>query len=311
MVLESNRDLVMRRLLECLGRDRTKHQVAEVTSLGLVQMTRKRVGQGLLEAFSETCDKCNGRGVLVHMEPVQIGSGGHVHDDGAGGGRQRSGAAKADTAVAERAADRSGEDEHEPHETGRRRKRRKSHGHLERQQHFDPQYDVDGVPEEFRDFADGEDADAGPVTVSRVAKADGADAGADAGADGAEVPESVELSEHSDVEHIPSHTHVVAPVVTSGDVSAAEEADVTERLGQGDAQAHTVYASHAAGDVSAAAADRDETEAEAAGQAAEPAPAAVAVATEPEAPAEDAPKRRGLRVRRAAKRPAGPPTAHG
>ena len=46
MVLESNRDLVLRRLLECLGRDRTKHQVAEVTSLGLVQMTRKRVGAG-------------------------------------------------------------------------------------------------------------------------------------------------------------------------------------------------------------------------------------------------------------------------
>ena len=66
MVLESNRDLVLRRLLECLGRDRTKHQVAEVTSLGLVQMTRKRVGQGLLEAFSETCECCNGRGVIVH-----------------------------------------------------------------------------------------------------------------------------------------------------------------------------------------------------------------------------------------------------
>ena len=53
MVLESNRDLVLRRLVECLGRDRTKHQVAEVTSLGLVQMTRKRIGPGLLEAFSE------------------------------------------------------------------------------------------------------------------------------------------------------------------------------------------------------------------------------------------------------------------
>jgi ribonuclease E len=71
MVLESNRELVLRRLLECLGRDRTKHQVAEVTSLGLVQMTRKRVGQGLLEAFSETCEHCNGRGVIVHMEPVE------------------------------------------------------------------------------------------------------------------------------------------------------------------------------------------------------------------------------------------------
>ncbi|MFC3261428.1 Rne/Rng family ribonuclease, partial [Streptomyces xanthochromogenes] len=76
MVLESNRDLVLRRLLECLGRDRTKHQVAEVTSLGLVQMTRKRVGQGLLESFSETCVHCNGRGVIVHMEqPAAVGGG--------------------------------------------------------------------------------------------------------------------------------------------------------------------------------------------------------------------------------------------
>jgi ribonuclease E len=71
MVLESNRELVLRRLLECLGRDRTKHQVAEVTSLGLVQMTRKRVGQGLLEAFSEPCEVCNGRGVRIHLEPLE------------------------------------------------------------------------------------------------------------------------------------------------------------------------------------------------------------------------------------------------
>ena len=77
MVLESNRDLVLRRLTECLGRDRTKHQVAEVTSLGLVQMTRKRVGEGLLEAFSEPCDKCHGRGVLVFTEPVDQP---HRHD---------------------------------------------------------------------------------------------------------------------------------------------------------------------------------------------------------------------------------------
>ncbi|WP_242504119.1 ribonuclease E/G [Promicromonospora panici] len=71
MVLESNRDLVLRRLVECLGRDRTKHQVAEVTSLGLVQMTRKRVGQGLVEAFSETCEHCKGRGFIVHDEPIE------------------------------------------------------------------------------------------------------------------------------------------------------------------------------------------------------------------------------------------------
>jgi len=72
MLLESNREMVLRRLVECLGRDRTKHQVAEVTSLGLVQMTRKRVGQGLIEAFSTTCDSCGGRGIHIHMEPVKM-----------------------------------------------------------------------------------------------------------------------------------------------------------------------------------------------------------------------------------------------
>ena len=72
MVLESNREQVLRRLVECLGRDRTKHQVAEVTSLGLVQMTRKRVGQGLIEAFSTTCESCSGRGIHIHMEPIKI-----------------------------------------------------------------------------------------------------------------------------------------------------------------------------------------------------------------------------------------------
>ncbi|WP_404383658.1 Rne/Rng family ribonuclease [Knoellia locipacati] len=90
MVLESNRDLVVRRLLECLGRDRTKHQVAEVTSLGLVQMTRKRVGSGLIEVFSEPCEHCAGRGVIVQAEPVdrsgQAGDQGHSHGNGHGGG---------------------------------------------------------------------------------------------------------------------------------------------------------------------------------------------------------------------------------
>jgi ribonuclease E len=71
MVLESNRDLVLRRLVECLGRDRTRHQVAEVTSLGLVQMTRKRIGTGLLESFSHECETCKGRGVVVTAEPVE------------------------------------------------------------------------------------------------------------------------------------------------------------------------------------------------------------------------------------------------
>jgi len=70
MVLESNRDLVLRRLVECLSRDRTKHQVAEVTSLGLVQMTRKKLGLGLLETFSEPCETCAGRGIVIHHDPV-------------------------------------------------------------------------------------------------------------------------------------------------------------------------------------------------------------------------------------------------
>jgi ribonuclease E len=93
MVLESNRDLVLRRLVECLGRDRTRHQVAEVTSLGLVQMTRKRIGTGLLEAFGEECEHCKGRGVIVHEHPVESG-GRSAGDEGRGrrnrgGGRSR------------------------------------------------------------------------------------------------------------------------------------------------------------------------------------------------------------------------------
>ncbi|WP_228255143.1 Rne/Rng family ribonuclease [Ornithinimicrobium avium] len=90
MVLESNRDLVVRRLLECLGRDRTKHQVAEVTSLGLVQMTRKRVGSGLIEVFSETCAHCAGRGIIVQTEPAHRHGNGNGGSEDSGGRRGRS-----------------------------------------------------------------------------------------------------------------------------------------------------------------------------------------------------------------------------
>jgi ribonuclease E len=87
MVLESNRELVLRRLLECLARDRTKHQVAEVTSLGLVQMTRKRVGAGLLEAFSTPCECCNGRGVILTFDPdTDTPAPHHLHARGNNGG---------------------------------------------------------------------------------------------------------------------------------------------------------------------------------------------------------------------------------
>ncbi|MFT3899754.1 MAG: translation initiation factor IF-2 N-terminal domain-containing protein [Gordonia sp. (in: high G+C Gram-positive bacteria)] len=102
MVLESNRDLVLRRLTESLARDRTRHQVSEVTSLGLVQMTRKRLGTGLLEAFSTTCTHCSGRGVIVHADPVEV----RPSDDGGQGGgskrsRRKKGGAKSETAAAE------------------------------------------------------------------------------------------------------------------------------------------------------------------------------------------------------------------
>ncbi|WP_104081805.1 Rne/Rng family ribonuclease [Cryobacterium sp. Y11] len=107
MVLESNRDLVSRRLIECLSRDRTKHQVAEVTSLGLVQMTRKKLGLGLLESFSENCEACAGRGIVIHHDPVikhrqtaqppqerrprAKGGNGASTNNGGGNGRENSG----------------------------------------------------------------------------------------------------------------------------------------------------------------------------------------------------------------------------
>ncbi|GLI28874.1 hypothetical protein ARHIZOSPH14_31160 [Agromyces rhizosphaerae] len=109
MVLESNRDLVLRRLVECLSRDRTKHQVAEVTSLGLVQMTRKKLGLGLLESFSEACETCAGRGIIVHHEPIAKhrsaqqperrrgrGGGGGGGNGGNGGGQSQQGGGKSE-----------------------------------------------------------------------------------------------------------------------------------------------------------------------------------------------------------------------
>jgi ribonuclease E len=151
MVLESNRELVLRRLLECLGRDRTKHQVAEVTSLGLVQMTRKRVGQGLLEAFSEPCEHCNGRGVIVHTDPVELngrkpeqqgsgkqgrqqqsGGSGHTHGEAAG-----STSSSASVAVSDESSDTdSGAGErHEEGGEGRRSRRRRKAGRAATHEH--------------------------------------------------------------------------------------------------------------------------------------------------------------------------------
>ncbi|MFF1610929.1 translation initiation factor IF-2 N-terminal domain-containing protein [Amycolatopsis sp. NPDC058278] len=120
MVLESNRELVLRRLTECLGRDRTRHQVAEVTSLGLVQMTRKKIGTGLLEAFSTPCEHCKGRGVLVSTEVQRTaansgqshggnGNGGNSGGGNSGGGEKSSrrsrGRGKSEEAAKEAAAE--------------------------------------------------------------------------------------------------------------------------------------------------------------------------------------------------------------
>ncbi len=91
MVLESNRDLVLRRLTEALARDRTRHQVSEVTSLGLVQLTRKRLGTGLIEAFSTTCPHCAGRGIVLHADPVDTGPGRPARKSESGGRRSRRG----------------------------------------------------------------------------------------------------------------------------------------------------------------------------------------------------------------------------
>ena len=94
MVLESNRDLVLRRLTEALARDRTRHQVSEVTSLGLVQLTRKKLGTGLIEAFSTTCTHCSGRGIVLHADPVDTAqarrraSPSPAAGAGSGGGRR-------------------------------------------------------------------------------------------------------------------------------------------------------------------------------------------------------------------------------
>ncbi len=63
-----NQQQVLRRLRETLARDKTRTQVFDVSHLGLVEMTRKNVSAGLLEAFSEQCPTCSGRGVLLHEE---------------------------------------------------------------------------------------------------------------------------------------------------------------------------------------------------------------------------------------------------
>ncbi|MGV9298122.1 translation initiation factor IF-2 N-terminal domain-containing protein [Amycolatopsis sp. NPDC003676] len=113
MVLESNRELVLRRLTECLGRDRTRHQVAEVTSLGLVQMTRKKIGTGLLEAFSTPCEHCKGRGVVVSTEPQRTAGGGNGNGHNGNNGHSHG---SGDTKSSRRSRGRGKGEEQQHHE---------------------------------------------------------------------------------------------------------------------------------------------------------------------------------------------------
>ena len=110
MVLESNRDLVLRRLTESLARDRTRHQVSEVTSLGLVQLTRKRLGTGLIEAFSTSCPNCGGRGILLHADPVDSAAAtGRKSESGGRRGRRSKKSRSDEPAVAKVPAHAPGE----------------------------------------------------------------------------------------------------------------------------------------------------------------------------------------------------------
>ena len=110
MVLESNRDLVLRRLTESLARDRTRHQVSEVTSLGLVQLTRKRLGTGLIEAFSTSCPNCGGRGILLHADPVDSApANGRKSESGGRRGRRSKKGKSEEPAVAKVPAHAPGE----------------------------------------------------------------------------------------------------------------------------------------------------------------------------------------------------------
>jgi ribonuclease E len=65
MEIIANRAGVMKTFREALARDKTRTQVFEISELGLVEMTRKRISEGLVESFSETCPTCAGRGFVL------------------------------------------------------------------------------------------------------------------------------------------------------------------------------------------------------------------------------------------------------
>lgn len=322
MVLESNRDLVLRRLTECLGRDRTKHQVAEVTSLGLVQMTRKRVGQGLLEVFSENCEHCRGRGIVVSTDPVDEkrrsgngggnsgggNSGGGASGGGNGGGNRRDRSGKGDnggnrddataepstgesTTPAEPAAEGDGETPEGTRSGGRRNRGRRNRGQSgEERAAADAAVLAgaggDDAPEAGTDAPDDADAAAsGPAPV------DGTPADEDPSAETVEPVGADSGSGTSTPPREASDMVVVPPLAVAE--PAQEQQD---HAGSG-----------SAGTQDAVAPAEEQTAPEAAPEIAAPEVAAVEAAASDAAPAEPVAGGGRPRRRRAASRPAGPP----
>lgn len=272
MVLESNRDLVLRRLTEALGRDRTRHQVSEVTSLGLVQMTRKKLGTGLVEAFSTTCEHCHGRGIVVHTEPVEAKSA----DDGGRGQGKESGSGRK-----KRGRDRAAAAAQEPASNG---------------QH--PQPSTEEVA------ADASVKRAHPVALAMASHHPEADAEAstDAGVETAQKPAAGEAP----VREVSAE---VAPAEVSEEAAPEAEAAPRRRRSRRVSRAAAAPAGDTpdAGTVFVIAATEPAPAAEAP-VAPEPVSEAAAEASpDGEAPAESAPAPRKPRRRRAAARPAGPP----
>jgi ribonuclease E len=215
MVLESNRDLVLRRLTECLGRDRTRHQVAEVTSLGLVQMTRKRVGTGLLEAFSATCEHCRGRGVIVSTDLGFKTNGSNGSSNG--GGHQHAQPAKQQPVKAE---------EKQPERTRERPTRAERRAKAER------------ARAEAAEAADAaESAESAEITAEAAAEvaAEAASDAVEAAAEAADVADAVEqevaaeaaeVTEEPAAEAAPAAAEAVSETVEPAGESAATNGHV-------------------------------------------------------------------------------------
>ncbi|SFO06710.1 ribonuclease E [Pseudonocardia ammonioxydans] len=249
MVLEANRDLVLRRLTECLARDRTRHQVAEVTSLGLVQMTRKRVGGGLLEHFSTQCEHCRGRGVIVSTDPAADhshggngrgngngdgnngngnGSNGSQGSDGGGRRRRRrgNGGDSGANGGGNTGADRSGSDRSGSEHSGSQHSGSERNGHADRP--VDTTSAVAGVAAVAagRSAKGDEAATAGSPAADAPAPAGNAPA-AGAGKPGAPAPAAADNAAPAAADNaVPAAADNAAPAAADGAAPAAAEETV-------------------------------------------------------------------------------------